>query len=212
MSEPSKNSFDLLVDQIRAAVREEMQAASASQQQKLLFNTKEAAAMLNIEETWLAAKARAGKIPHRMLGHYRYFSQADIDFIIASARVPVVHSGYDGQGVQENAQGTRDESIAIGEGVGGDGDKRCAVGERGAADIGAGGAGNETSTEKIGGQNVGPQNGGGQLGSTVQGRGQAKAENLSQLPGGGLVRRKDQNPIARRRLRPAVRGDGEGDR
>jgi excisionase family DNA binding protein len=89
MSEPAKSPFDLLLDQIRVVVRQEVQAASSgnSTPAKLLFTTKEAATMLNIEESWLAAKARAGQIPHRMLGHYRFFSRDDIDTIIKKSGV-----------------------------------------------------------------------------------------------------------------------------
>ena len=40
MSEPVKNPFDLLVDQIRQVVREEIQAALADRSAKLLLSTK----------------------------------------------------------------------------------------------------------------------------------------------------------------------------
>jgi hypothetical protein len=63
---------------------------------KLLFNTREAAAMLNVPESWLAANARAKQVPYRQVGHYRYFSQEDIDEIIASHHVPMVHLNSDG--------------------------------------------------------------------------------------------------------------------
>ena len=55
---------------------------------KLLFNTKEAATMTNLPETWLAAKARAGEIPHHRIGHYRLFSRQDLDQILAQSAVP----------------------------------------------------------------------------------------------------------------------------
>jgi hypothetical protein len=53
---------------------------------KLLFNTEEAAAMLGVPKTWLAGRARAGEVPHRMLGHYRLFSLEDIQAIMAKFR------------------------------------------------------------------------------------------------------------------------------
>lgn len=191
MKEPANNPFDLLVEQIRAAVREEMQAGSgANQQRKLLFTTKEVAAMLNIEESWLAARARAGKIPHRMLGHYRYFSQSDIDFIIAKACVPMVHGGHDGQGVQTNTEGAEVKPSTIGEADERDGDGGSAVGERGETHIGAGGVNDETLAQKqvAGGKNVSPENTGGQLGSTLQGPRSTKAKNVSKLSGRGELR------------------------
>jgi excisionase family DNA binding protein len=191
MSDPAKNPFDLLVDQIRAAVREEIKAEiDASQQRKLLFTTAEAAERLNIDESWLAARARAGKIPHTMLGHYRRFSQANIDFIIASACVPVVHSDNDEQRIQTDAQGAKVKPGAAGEANERDGDSGGTLGERRAADIGAGGAGDETLARKkvAGGEHVGTQNGGGQLESTVQGPRATKAKNISKLPSRGELR------------------------
>jgi excisionase family DNA binding protein len=87
MSDPAKSRDDRLlvtlsVSELRDLIRAEVATAKSGRESKLLYTTKEAAAMLNIEESWLAAKARAGEIPHRMLGHYRYFSMDDIDAII----------------------------------------------------------------------------------------------------------------------------------
>lgn len=98
MSEQVKNPFDLLLDQIRLVVSEEIQKGlSEKRSPKLLFNTKEASAMLGVDESWLAAKARAGSVPCRMLGHYRYFSSADIQMIIDTHYVPGVQSSHDGK-------------------------------------------------------------------------------------------------------------------
>jgi hypothetical protein len=87
MAEPIPNPFDLFLDRIRQVVREEIAAAANEKSVKLLYTTKEAAGMLNVEESWLAVKARAGLVPCRMLGHYRYFSMADIEAIVSSAAV-----------------------------------------------------------------------------------------------------------------------------
>jgi hypothetical protein len=97
MSEQIQNPFDLLVDQIRTVVRQEIAAASNEKTVKLLYTTKEAAEMLGlvrfkdgvkrVDESWLANKARAGLVPCRMLGHYRYFSMADIEAIISQSAV-----------------------------------------------------------------------------------------------------------------------------
>ena len=51
MSEPVKSPFDAMLDAFRQVVREEIAAALAEcRSQKLLYTTKEAAAMLGVEE------------------------------------------------------------------------------------------------------------------------------------------------------------------
>jgi hypothetical protein len=146
MSEPTKNPFDLLLDQIRAVVREEIQAARP--QEKMLYTTKEAAAKIGVDESWLASRARARTIPSRQLGHYRYFSKSDIDSIIASACVPVVYSTHDGQGVQADATGAQVEPGPARQGVGGDGHGGGEVGEGRATNIRAGRARGKTPPRK----------------------------------------------------------------
>jgi excisionase family DNA binding protein len=54
---------------------------------KLQFTTAEAAEMLNVPASWLAAKARAGEIPHQQMGHYRVFSLRDIEKIMTQYSV-----------------------------------------------------------------------------------------------------------------------------
>jgi|SRR5215813_11300835 len=54
---------------------------------KLNFNTREAAEMLGVTESWLAAKARAGEVPHRQMGHFRLFSLQDIEAIMAQSAI-----------------------------------------------------------------------------------------------------------------------------
>jgi hypothetical protein len=102
MAEIQKNPFDLLLDQFRLIVRDEIAAALAKRgPEKLLYTTKETAGILNVEESWLATKARAGLVPFRTLGHYRYFSMADIEAIVDSAaaghREPLVIASTHGQ-------------------------------------------------------------------------------------------------------------------
>src|SRR5215469_15505281 len=87
---------------------------------KLLFDTKEAAAMLNVPDTWLASKARAGEVPYRQTGHYRSFSMQDINEIIAKFAVepcstPVVYRSDDGKEVQAGSAETRAQPVAAGE-------------------------------------------------------------------------------------------------
>jgi excisionase family DNA binding protein len=82
MSDPVKNPFDLLIDQIRVVVAEEIsKALSERRPAKLNFTTKEAAEMLGVTESWLASKARAREVPFRQLGHFRLFSLQDIEAI-----------------------------------------------------------------------------------------------------------------------------------
>jgi hypothetical protein len=76
----------MTVAELRAVIKEEL-AASNEKPVKLLYTTKEAAGMLNVEESWLAVKARAGLVPCRMLGHYGYFSMSDIETIISQSAV-----------------------------------------------------------------------------------------------------------------------------
>jgi len=87
MSEPVKNPFDQILDAIRVIVAEEIaKALDNGRTEKLLYSTKEAAQKIGCEESWLASRARAGFVPYRMLGHYRYFSMADIEAIIEESK------------------------------------------------------------------------------------------------------------------------------
>jgi excisionase family DNA binding protein len=87
MSEPNRNPFDLLLDQIRAVVAEEIaKALEKRKPAKLMFSTEEAAAMLNVKKSWLASRVRAdNSLPHHRMGHRVYFTQQDIDEIQARA-------------------------------------------------------------------------------------------------------------------------------
>src|SRR3990172_6221205 len=217
MSEPKNNLrqgearflVQLTVEELRALVSEEIQALGEHKRPKLLFDTKEAAAMLSVPESWLGTKARMGEIPHRMLGHYRYFSMADIETIIAQfaiVPVPVVYSDHDEQSIQANAQGTQDESSPACKSAGSHGNGSGEVGKRGTADLGAGGARNEASARKkiAGGENVGTENDREHVGSQVSSPRAAKAENVSEFPSGGELRRENENSVTGRRLRDTV--------
>jgi hypothetical protein len=93
MSEPVKNPFDLLLDQIRVVVAEEIaKALEKRQPAKLRFNLKEAAAALNCKPSWLANKVRESEkvgngLPHHRSGRLIYFTQQDIDQIVARSAV-----------------------------------------------------------------------------------------------------------------------------
>src|SRR5262245_38213525 len=121
-SEPVKSLFDLLLDQIRQVVREEIAAALADKSAKLLLSTNEAAAKLGVEDSWSASRARAGLVPCRMLGHYRYFSMSDIEMIIDTSGVPMVQSDHDGKGASTDSKAPRVKSIPTGGDDGNDGD------------------------------------------------------------------------------------------
>lgn len=43
-----------------------------------LWDETEAAAFLHVERGWLAAQRRAGHVPHKMLGKYPRYDEADL--------------------------------------------------------------------------------------------------------------------------------------
>jgi|SRR6516162_4748833 hypothetical protein len=93
MSEPAKNPFDLLLEQIRQVVAEEIAKALEKRgPAKLQFTLEEAAAILGVKRSWLGAKVRAEEpLPHHRYenGHRIFFTQQDIDEIMnRSAIVP----------------------------------------------------------------------------------------------------------------------------
>lgn len=81
-SKPAGILGEALLDTIRQAVREEIAAAigqnAHNEVPKLLYNTKEAATLLSVPETWLARAARRGEIRCVRLGHYVNFSPEDL--------------------------------------------------------------------------------------------------------------------------------------
>jgi excisionase family DNA binding protein len=102
MKDPAKSSDDRLlvtlsVSELREILREIVRAELATanniqgkgDQAKLFYTTKEAADMLSVEESWLAARARAGKVPHKTVGRYRRFSIEDINAIRQSPPTPI---------------------------------------------------------------------------------------------------------------------------
>lgn len=54
----AKNPFDLLIDQIREAVREEITAANAGAKTDRLLDPAEAAKLLSVSEDWLYHQAK----------------------------------------------------------------------------------------------------------------------------------------------------------
>jgi hypothetical protein len=82
---PDKNEDDMIVTlrvaDLRAIVRQAVRMELDSRQPqvpRIAHGLKEAAAMLSVPPTWLAAKARAGEIKSVRLGHYVTFTEQDL--------------------------------------------------------------------------------------------------------------------------------------
>jgi excisionase family DNA binding protein len=79
MSEPVKNPFDLLLEQFRVIVREEIAAALERKQPvKLQYTLDEAAKRLNVKPSLLGGKVRAGILPYHRAGRRIYFTESDL--------------------------------------------------------------------------------------------------------------------------------------
>ena len=92
MSEPV-NPFAPFFDEVRKIVREEIERAlNERKPAKLRFNLQEAAAALNCKPSWLANKVRESEragdgFPHQRSGRLIYFTQRDIDEILAQSAI-----------------------------------------------------------------------------------------------------------------------------
>ena len=74
MSEPTKSPFDLLVDQIRAVVRQEISAATGNgSAPKELLEPEELAVRLKVPLSWVYEQSRQGGIPTHRVGRYIRF-------------------------------------------------------------------------------------------------------------------------------------------
>ena len=82
MTEPSKipNPLDMLVEQIRAAVREEIKAARSYD---ALITPEDLAKNLGVPLSWIYEQSRLGNIPTHRLGKYIRF---DLNEVIESQR------------------------------------------------------------------------------------------------------------------------------
>jgi hypothetical protein len=84
-----QNPFSPFFDEVRKIVREEIERAlNERKPAKLRFTLKEAAAALNCKPSWLATKVRKSEragngFPHQRSGRLIYFTQQDIDAILA---------------------------------------------------------------------------------------------------------------------------------
>jgi excisionase family DNA binding protein len=82
MGEPGKNPFDLLVEQIRAVVREEIKAALATNGkhvEKDWMKAKELAELYGMPATWFEERGRAGEIERAKPGRYVLFKRRDVE-------------------------------------------------------------------------------------------------------------------------------------
>jgi excisionase family DNA binding protein len=69
----------MTVGDLRGLIRAEVEAAKKTELPRLLYNTAEAAKILNVPKSWLAAKARAGEIKVTRKGYYVRFTLADLE-------------------------------------------------------------------------------------------------------------------------------------
>jgi excisionase family DNA binding protein len=73
----------MTIADLRAVVRQELEAVSANgKPEPLLLETEAAAQFLNVPATWLASMAREGKIKSVKLGHYVRFKRDDLETFI----------------------------------------------------------------------------------------------------------------------------------
>lgn len=76
MNEQAKNPFDILLDQIRAVVREEM--AAGRNGTKELLEPEDLAARLKVPVSWVYEQSRQGNIPTHRIGRYIRFDLAEV--------------------------------------------------------------------------------------------------------------------------------------
>ena len=83
MSTPANtlNPFDLLLEQIRAAVREEIAAAlkRTDKPVKDWLRAEELAALYGLPKTWFEERGRAGDIARTKPGRYVLFARRDVE-------------------------------------------------------------------------------------------------------------------------------------
>jgi hypothetical protein len=80
MAEQSPNPFDLLIEQIRVAVREELATALKSQEApvKDWLRAEELAVLYGLPKTWFEERGRAGDIARTKHGRYVLFKRRDV--------------------------------------------------------------------------------------------------------------------------------------
>jgi hypothetical protein len=90
---PQKNGDDMIVtlrvSDLKIIIDGVVEAALKRQQppvRKIVYPLKEAAEMLSVPQTWLAARARAGEIQCVRLGHYVTFTEEDLRGFVEKTR------------------------------------------------------------------------------------------------------------------------------
>ena len=78
MTEPAKNPFDLLLDQIRAVVREEIAAAPNGNGHQPLLTPEALAQQLSVPVSWVYEQSRQGNIPTHRIGRYPRFDLQEV--------------------------------------------------------------------------------------------------------------------------------------
>jgi hypothetical protein len=81
MREQNQNPFDMLVNQIRAVVREELQAlvSQKSSAPREWLRAEELAEEFKLPKTWFEERGRAGDIARIKPGRYVLFKRRDIE-------------------------------------------------------------------------------------------------------------------------------------
>jgi excisionase family DNA binding protein len=74
MSEPSKNPFELVLDAIRAVVREEVAREARTE----VLTAEQLAEKLKVPVSWVYEQSRLGNIPTIRLGKYVRFNLSDV--------------------------------------------------------------------------------------------------------------------------------------
>ncbi|MSP39512.1 MAG: DNA-binding protein [Deltaproteobacteria bacterium] len=81
----TKSPFDLLLDQIREVVREEIRTATGKDSQSpTLLSAERAAKLFDVPKTWISDAARRGELPSVKLGHYVRFRIDDLHAFVAT--------------------------------------------------------------------------------------------------------------------------------
>jgi hypothetical protein len=83
MAEPVKNPFDLLLEQFREIVREEIKAAIGNGTkpavEKEWLRAEELKTLYGLPKTWFEERGRAGEIARTKPGRYVLFKRRDVE-------------------------------------------------------------------------------------------------------------------------------------
>jgi excisionase family DNA binding protein len=83
MNEPGKNPFEMLLDQFRSIVREELAVALGDTKKaaviKEWLSAKECSALYGLPPTWFEEKGRTGQIARTKPGRYVLFKRRDVE-------------------------------------------------------------------------------------------------------------------------------------